>query len=54
MVGRPPESLIAPDYLLDLRARVRRRHTLVDSAVSGSSASKPCSTTTGFRSEMGC
>src|ERR671919_803567 len=30
MVGRLPESWIAPDHLLDLRAQVRLRHTLVD------------------------
>ena len=30
MVGRLPESWIAPEHLLELRARVRRRHTLVD------------------------
>ena len=30
MVGRLPESWVAPDHLLDLRARVRLRHTLVD------------------------
>ena len=30
MVGRLPESWIPPEYLLDLRARVRLRHTLVD------------------------
>jgi len=30
MVGRLPESWIAPDHLLDLRSRVRLRHTLVD------------------------
>ena len=30
MVGRLPESWIAPAHLLDLRARVRLRHTLVD------------------------
>src|SRR3954449_10741119 len=30
MVGRPPESWIPPGHLLDLRARVRLRHTLVD------------------------
>jgi hypothetical protein len=28
MVGRLPESWIPPDHLLDLRARVRLRHTL--------------------------
>src|SRR3954463_14262530 len=30
MVGRLPESWIPPEHLLDLRARVRLRHTLVD------------------------
>jgi hypothetical protein len=30
MVGRLPESWIAPDHLLDLPAQVRLRHTLVD------------------------
>jgi transposase len=30
MVGRLPESWIPPKHLLDLRARVRLRHTLVD------------------------
>ena len=30
MAGRLPESWIAPDHILDLRARVRLRHTLVD------------------------
>ena len=30
MVGRLPESWIPPRHLLDLRARVRLRHTLVD------------------------
>src|SRR3954451_19133067 len=30
MLGRLPESWIAPAHLLDLRARVRLRHTLVD------------------------
>src|SRR5687768_16227319 len=30
MVGRLPESWIAPDHLLDLRAKVRLRHTLVN------------------------
>ena len=32
MVGRLPESWIPPEHLLDLRARVRLRHTLVDAA----------------------
>jgi transposase len=30
MVGRLPESWIAPEHLLELRARVRLRHTLID------------------------
>src|SRR5215207_9851136 len=30
MIGRLPESWIAPDHLLDLRTRVRLRHTLID------------------------
>ena len=30
MAGRLPECWVAPDHLLDLRARVRLRHTLVD------------------------
>lgn len=30
MTGRLPESWIGPDHLLDLRARVRLRHTLAD------------------------
>ena len=30
MISRLPESWIPPDHLLDLRARVRMRHTLAD------------------------
>src|SRR3954447_1457466 len=30
MVGRLPESWVPPEHLLELRARVRLRHTLVD------------------------
>src|SRR4051812_15465623 len=30
MIKRLPESWIAPDHILDLRARVRRRHTLCE------------------------
>jgi hypothetical protein len=30
MIGRLPESWIPPDHVLDLRAKVRLRHTLVD------------------------
>jgi transposase len=33
MAGRLPECWIAPGHLLDLRARVRLRHTLVDERV---------------------
>ena len=50
MVGRLPESWIPPDHILDLRARVRLRHTLSISAASGSSASRRCSITTAARS----
>jgi hypothetical protein len=39
MVGRLPESWIPPEHLLELRARVWLRHTLVDSDASGSSPS---------------
>src|SRR3954467_5474335 len=48
MVGR--ESWIPPDHILDLRARVRLRHSLVAQAASGSSASRRCSITTASRS----
>ena len=30
MLGKLPECWIPPDHLLDLRARVRLRHTLID------------------------
>jgi transposase len=30
LAGRVPESWIAPDHILDLRARVRLRHTLIE------------------------
>ena len=46
MISRLPESWIPPDHLLDLRARLRLRHTLSDQRASGSSASRRCSTTT--------
>ena len=51
MVGRLPESWIPPDHILDLRARVRLRHTLSRSAASGSSGSRRCSITTAARSD---
>ena len=50
MIGRLPESWIPPEHMLDLRARVRLRHTLRRSAASGSSASRRCSITTAARS----
>jgi transposase len=50
MIGRLPESWIPPDHILDLRARVRLRHTLWHQRGSGSSASRPCSITTVARS----
>ena len=50
MVGRLPESWIPPDHILDLRARVRLRHTLSSSAASGSSGSRRCCITTAARS----
>ena len=40
MIKRLPESWIPPDHILDLRARVRLRHTLSSSARSGSSGSR--------------
>ena len=49
MLGKLPECWIAPDHLLDLRTRVRLRHTLVDDRGDGSSGSGRCSTTTGSR-----
>src|SRR4051794_28987623 len=54
MIGRLPESWIPPEHLLDLRAKVRLRHTLVDQRGSGSSASRPSSTTTASRNETAC
>jgi hypothetical protein len=36
LIGRLPESWIAPAHLLDLRARVRCRHTLVEQFSSAS------------------
>lgn len=56
MTGRLPESWIAPGHILDLRARVRLRHTLVTSGESGSSGFTPCSITTASRSGpvLGC
>jgi transposase len=46
MVGKLPECWIAPDHLLDLRARVRFRHALVVSRGEWLQRMR-CSTTTG-------
>ena len=50
MIGRLPESWIPPEHILDLRARVRLRHTLSHQRRSGSSGSRRCSITTAARS----
>ena len=52
MTGRLPESYIAPEHMLDLRARVSTAWSI--SGVSGSSASMRCSITTGIRRRPGC
>ena len=50
MVGRLPESWVAPDHILDLRARVSGCATRSStSAASGSSGFTRCSTTTAAR-----
>jgi transposase len=54
MIGRLPESWIPPDHLLDLRAQVRLRHTLVDRRGEGSSASRRRSITPAFSSATAC
>src|SRR6059058_1144352 len=43
MVGRLPESWIAPDHILDLRARVRLRHTLIDRGCDQARSTTPAS-----------
>jgi transposase len=50
MLARLPESWIPPEHILDLRSRVRLRHTLFISVASGSSGSRRCSITTAARS----
>jgi hypothetical protein len=54
MLGRLPESWIAPAHLLDLRARCGCATRSLTSAASGSSASKRCSITTASRSDATC
>ena len=50
MVGRLPEWWVAPDHILDLRARVRLRHTLSEQrSVWQQRSRRPC-ITTGARS----
>jgi Transposase len=44
--GRLPESWIPPAHIIELRSQVRLRHTLVDEARRGSSASTRSSSTT--------
>src|SRR3954462_15029163 len=41
MIGRLPELWIPPDHLLDLRARVRLRHTLVARRVAAAQPGRP-------------
>ena len=50
MIERLPESWIPPDHILDLRARVRLRHTLSEQRGSGSSGSRRRCITTAARS----
>ena len=54
MIGRLPESWIAPEHLLDLRARVRLRHTLVDQRGEWQQRIQAVLYHRGFRSEIGC
>ena len=50
MVGRLPESWIPPDHLLDLRARVRLRHTLSEQRSEWQQRIQATSITTAVRS----
>jgi hypothetical protein len=54
LIGRLPESWIAPAHLLDVRARVRCRHTRCISARSGSSECRRCSITSAPRTRADC
>ena len=50
LAGRLSESWIPPAHILDLRARVRLRHTLSEDRGECSSGSSRCSITTAVRS----
>ena len=54
MVGRLPESWIPPEHLLDLRARVRLRHTLVDQRREWQQRIQAVLYTTASRRAAGC
>src|ERR687886_1157176 len=54
MVDRLPESWIAPAHLLDLRSRVRLRHTLVDQRGEWQQRIQAVLTTTASRSATAC
>ena len=54
LIGRLPESWIAPAHILDLRARCARGMSSLTSGPSGSSGCRRCSTTTGSRSNATC
>ena len=53
MVGRLPESWIPPEHLLELRARVRLRHTLVDARREWQQRMQRSSITTASRRAAG-
>src|SRR5919199_3217804 len=54
MVGRLPESWIPPEHLLELRARVRLRHTLVDQRREWQQRMQAVLYTTASRRAAGC
>jgi len=54
MIGRLPESWIPPAHLLDLRARVRLRHTLIDQRGEWQQSIQAVLYHHGFRKETGC
>jgi hypothetical protein len=54
MIRRLPESWIPPDHVLDLRAKVRLRHALVDQRGEWQQPIQACCTTTVCRSAGSC
>ena len=54
LTGRLPECWVAPDHLLDLRARVRLRHTLVNQRGEWQQRTGRCSTTTDYPPAPSC